>query len=218
MPAPPDRSLLNVRHTATDVVDTLGPGRRAVVWVQGCTLRCPGCIVPEMWNPARPGRLIDADELAQELLGPDPEIQLTVSGGEPTQQPFAVAKLLSAAHRLGRNTWVYTGQTLERLVAADDPELDEFLAHVDVLVDGPFEQERAIALPYRGSSNQRIIRLTEAISAADAESGPGGRLSLTIDGSGRLVVIGIPPPGLLPRLRAGLASRGVIVDPENSWQ
>lgn len=215
---PPGAGRLNVRHTASDVVDTLGPGRRAVVWVQGCTLHCPGCIVPEMWNPATAGRLVDPTALARELLGDDPDLHLTVSGGEPTEQAAPVAALLRAARELGRNTWVYTGRTLEELAAADDPDVDALLAEVDVLVDGRYVQELAGTFPYRGSSNQRILRLTDAISAADADSGPGGRLSLSLDNDGTLVVIGVPPPGLLPRLREGLAARGVTVDPEHAWR
>lgn len=45
-----DGPRLLLGHTATGVTDTLGPGRRSVVWVQGCHIGCPGCIVPESWG------------------------------------------------------------------------------------------------------------------------------------------------------------------------
>lgn len=212
---PPPR--LRVRHTAIGVTDTLGPGRRSVVWVQGCTLHCPGCIVPEMWGPASAGDLVDPLELANRLLAADPEAALTVSGGEPTEQAAAVAVLLSAAKALGRTTWVYTGRTLEELLAGQDATVLKMLAYVDVLVDGRFEQSRAAALPYRGSANQRILRLTEAIPSNDAEPGLGGRIDVTIDSTGTLVVIGIPPPGFLARFQAGLGERGVSVSPQHPW-
>lgn len=210
-------SLLRVRHTERDVIDTLGPGTRSVVWVQGCTLHCAGCLVPETWG-SDVGRWLDPVTLAHELLDGDPIAGLTVSGGEPTEQPTAVAALLAEAHAMGRTTWVYTGRVLEDLLAHEDPAMLDLLAHVDVLVDGTFEQSQASALPYRGSANQRIVRLTEAIGAANAEGQAGGRVRITVDSFGGLVVIGIPPPGFLSQLRAGLAARGLDVDPRDSWR
>jgi anaerobic ribonucleoside-triphosphate reductase activating protein len=208
---------LHVRHSETDVVDTLGPGRRSVVWVQGCTIHCPGCIVPEMWGPVA-GEWMDPADLADRLLGPDPTASLTVSGGEPTEQPHAVAALLAAARRMGRTTWVYTGRVLEDLLDEDDPSVLEMLAHVDVLVDGRFEQSLAASLQYRGSSNQRILRLTDAIDVTEFDVDPGGRVSIRVDGVGGLVVIGIPPPEFLNRLRTGLVARGVSVSPREPWE
>jgi anaerobic ribonucleoside-triphosphate reductase activating protein len=59
---------------------------------------------------------------------------------------------------------VYTGCTLEELKLADGryrtEVTDEFLDMVDVLVDGPFIEElKDISLQFRGSANQRILRL-----------------------------------------------------------
>ena len=63
-----------------------------------------------------------------------------------------------------KTLWVYTGCLLEEL---KDPAsrwhtevTDEFLKMIDVLVDGPFVEElKDISLQFRGSSNQRILRL-----------------------------------------------------------
>jgi anaerobic ribonucleoside-triphosphate reductase activating protein len=206
---------LRVRHTARDVVDTLGPGRRSVVWVQGCHVACPGCMVPEMWNPDVGGTLVDPVALAAELLGSDPSAQLTVSGGEPTEQPAAVGALLRAAHRLGRTTWVYTGRTLEELL--DDDDVVAMLADVDVLVDGRYEQSRPTSRPYRGSANQRIINLTGVIPTDGIDRGVG-RVSVTLDGDGGIVVVGVPPPRFLRELRERLERRGITVSPEQPWQ
>lgn len=212
-----EQPMLRVRHTQLGVVDTLGPGTRSVVWVQGCTLHCPGCIVPEMWGEVG-GELMDPVRLAHDLLGADPEVQLTVSGGEPTEQPEALALLLATAHQLGRSTWVYTGRTLEELLEDPSPAMLDMLAQIDVLVDGRYEYEDAKALPYRGSTNQRIIRLTDAIPRKDAEGGQPGKVAITIDALGELLVIGVPPPGFLTKLRAGLQARGVTVVPSQPWR
>lgn len=217
MAADVDSPLLLVRHTARDVIDTLGPGRRSVVWVQGCSLRCPGCMVPEMWNPDVGGYLVEPVGLATQLLADSPESDLTVSGGEPTEQPKAVEVLLRTAHRMGRTTWVYTGRTLEEILKADSDPVLSMLAHVDVLVDGRYEQTRPTSKPYRGSSNQRILNLTGVIPTDDIDTG-AGRVSLTLDTEGGLIVIGVPPPGFLPQLQSRLRSRGITVLPEHPWR
>jgi anaerobic ribonucleoside-triphosphate reductase activating protein len=64
----------------------------------------------------------------------------------------------------GKTLWVYTGCTLEELKLAEGryrtEVTDEFLDMVDVLVDGPFIEElKDISLQFRGSANQRILRL-----------------------------------------------------------
>ncbi|WP_244928743.1 4Fe-4S single cluster domain-containing protein [Nocardioides sp. W7] len=205
-PEAPGPGLLRIGHTALDVVDTLGPGRRSVVWVQGCTIHCAGCIVPESWRAG--GRLVDPAELADELLA-DQDAQLTVSGGEPTEQPAAVARLLAAARERGRTTWVYTGRSIEDLVAEGDDDLLTMLALTDVLVDGPFAEDQAGGVGYRGSRNQRILRLTDAVDEESALGGRPGKIELRLSSSNHeLTLIGIPEPGLMTSLRERLAARG----------
>jgi anaerobic ribonucleoside-triphosphate reductase activating protein len=160
---------------------------------------------------------VDPVKLAHELLVDDPESQLTVSGGEPTEQPEALALLLRTARSLGRSTWVYTGRTLDELVQEPSSCLLDALGEIDVLVDGRFDQDQAMALPYRGSANQRIIRLTEAMSREEVEGGRPGKVSITIDAQGELVIVGVPPPGFLSDLREGLVARGLAVHPIDSW-
>lgn len=207
---------LRVFQVLSPVTDVLGPGRRAVVWVQGCTLRCRGCIVPESWT-TNAGTVESPGDLARRLLA-DPTIEgLTVSGGEPTEQPGAVADLLEEARAMGRSTWVYTGRTVEELVALESPSVGRLLAATDVLVDGRYEESAAAALPLRGSSNQRIRRLTETIALETIDALRGG-VSISIDSAGRVTVVGVPPPGFLPTLRAALERRGLsVVASEPGW-
>ncbi len=208
---------LLVRETATGVVDILGPGQRSVVWVQGCTIHCPGCIVPESWSQ-RSGDVVKVSELAETLLVRQPSAHLTVSGGEPTEQPEGVAHLLSAARQMGRTTWVYTGRRLEDLLVEGDEWVLRMLAATDVLVDGAFDATLAASVPYRGSSNQRILRLTNAIPFDQCQAdGLGGRVELTLGAKGDIRLVGIPPPGFLRLLKEGLAAKGIQLDPEGSW-
>ncbi|WP_244929970.1 4Fe-4S single cluster domain-containing protein [Nocardioides sp. W7] len=202
--------LLMVSDTARDIVDVLGPGHRSVVWVQGCRIGCAGCMVPETWG-RHGGREVDPRRLAAELLD-DNTADLTVSGGEPTEQPAAVAVLLGEARRRGRTTWVYTGRVLEDLVAEADPDVLAMLELVDVLVDGPFDQDRAGGVGYRGSRNQRLLHLSGAVGTREAEGGAPGRIEIRVDDTG-LSVVGIPEPGALERLEEDLAARGIAVRP-----
>ena len=68
-----------------------GPGLRAVVWFQACTLGCPGCFNPDTHDP-RAGYDAHTAGLAASVLALRPTVAgLSVSGGEPLQQPAAEA-------------------------------------------------------------------------------------------------------------------------------
>jgi DNA polymerase-1 len=57
-----------------------------------------------------------------------------------------------------KNIWIYTGYTFESLKGTQL----EILKYCDILVDGPYiESLRDLSLPFRGSTNQRIINLQD---------------------------------------------------------
>lgn len=208
--------LLRLYAWLPAVRDALGVGMRAVVWVQGCSLHCPGCIVPETWSVAG-GQLVDPRELAARLLQ-HPEIEgVTVSGGEPTEQAAAVAQLLGYIKAAGKNTWVYTGYTLEELLARHDPATEALLALTDVLVDGRYVREQAGHWRWRGSANQRILRLSDAIPAARLAGSECSQVEIQLDKRGQLVVVGVPPPGFLEQLLRKLRAQGIFVSPQAPW-
>jgi anaerobic ribonucleoside-triphosphate reductase activating protein len=159
-----------------------GPGVRFVVWVQGCTLACPGCFNPA--THAAAGREIPVAELAAELAASGVD-GLTVSGGEPLQQAAAVAELLGAARARGLSTLVFSGYTLAEIRAL--PEGERVLAELDVLVDGRYVARERLGRGLRGSENQRIHLLTPRHTLAEVEAtplaeiviGPDGELQLT---------------------------------------
>ncbi|WAS93795.1 4Fe-4S single cluster domain-containing protein [Nannocystis punicea] len=171
-----------------------GPGRRFAVWVQGCGLRCPGCCNPEFF--AREGgesitvaTLADELRLARDLHALD---GLTVLGGEPSEQPAAVAALCRAARALCLGTIVFTGRTHAELQAL--PEARALLEAADTLVDGRFDarlREPADGRRWIGSSNQQIVHLTSR--HADPALWRGrDHVELQIDGAGRLTAHGAP--------------------------
>ncbi len=154
---------MRIANTVSDsIVD--GPGLRFTVFTQGCPHHCPGCHNPDTHDPAG-GREIPVDELARQM-GQNPLIQgLTLSGGEPFAQAADCARLAAAAHQVGWTVWTYTGYSWEDILSNKDPAWQALLAETDVLVDGPFlEKEKSYELRFRGSRNQRLIRVKESLA------------------------------------------------------
>lgn len=132
-----------------------GPGRRSVVRMQGCPIRCHGCWVPETWA-ALGGKSVGVDIVAEALLDPNYERDgVTILGGEPFAQPLALAMLIGELRALqpGLHITVYSGYTLEYLQSQSYAALED----IDVLIDGAFVQSKqSTAGPYTGSGNQRV--------------------------------------------------------------
>lgn len=133
-----------------------GPGLRTSIYFAGCSHHCPGCHNPQSWDPLGGSPMTPAQILeVVEREG----FNVTLSGGDPLQQPPSeLIELLQGIRALGLNVWAYTGYTFEQLARRHD--LAPVLDLIDTIVDGPFvEALRDPALPFRGSSNQRIIPL-----------------------------------------------------------
>ena len=136
-----------------------GPGLRLAVFVQGCPHRCPGCHNPETHDPGR-GQSRDTEDILR-LIEENPLLDgLTLSGGEPFEQPEACLALSTAARGRGLNVWIYSGYSYEALLKKRQAAIKGLLDACDVLADGPFLlAERSLELDFRGSRNQRLIDL-----------------------------------------------------------
>lgn len=140
-----------------------GPGFRFSCFVQGCPHNCPGCHNPQSHDPDG-GREMSVDEVAAQLLRNPLTDGLTLSGGEPFAQPEDCLALARIAHSHNLNVWCYSGWTFEFLRDQGTDAQKELLSEVDVLVDGPFIlAERSLALPWRGSRNQRVINVPASL-------------------------------------------------------
>ena len=141
-----------------------GPGFRFSCFVQGCPHCCPGCHNQESHDPAG-GRDMAVEEVAKELLKNPLTDGLTLSGGEPFAQPEDCLRLARTAHENGLNVWCYSGWTFEYLRDQGTPAQRALLEELDVLVDGPFLlEQRSLALPWRGSGNQRVVDVPAALA------------------------------------------------------
>lgn len=165
-----------------------GPGARFVVWFQGCSLGCAGCFNPAT-HPTVGGRDIAADELIGQLRSTAGIEGVTLSGGEPLQQPDAAVAILDAARELDLSTLAFSGYTIDEIRTL--PGGPEVLAKLDVLIDGRYVAGDRFASGLRGSANQRIHRLTERYSLAEIEATPVAEVRITP--SGEVVLTGVNP-------------------------
>lgn len=171
----------------------LGPGTRFVIWVQGCPLRCVGCVAPE-WLPFEGGEDIETSALARTIIEADVD-GMTFSGGEPTAQPEAVSDVIDrvAAARPDMTTMLYSGFSIEQLRRS--AATADLLRRLDILIDGPYVQAAATGLRWRGSSNQRAHLLTARVQHLRSQLDQLDRMiEVTIALDGDVGWAGIPPP------------------------
>lgn len=140
-----------------------GPGIRYTIFVQGCPHQCNGCHNPSTWDFFG-GTVFTVDELLENIAlakKDNPYLDgITFSGGEPFSQAVPLTALAREIKKQGLHLVVYTGFTLEQLVLI--PNARDLLVFVDTLIDGPFIiEKKSLSLPFRGSSNQRIIHKPE---------------------------------------------------------
>lgn len=140
-----------------------GVGLRTVIWCAGCNHHCKGCQNPETWSPDT-GKAIGLWVYAtlnsqldrKEIRG------VTFSGGEATfplnrEDATSLMKWIKTNYP-SKDIWVYTGYLYEEIKDL------EMMAYIDVLVDGPYIEEKnpgPSKLKWRGSSNQRVIDVKE---------------------------------------------------------
>lgn len=133
-----------------------GPGHRFALWTQGCTLRCPGCCNPHLFSE-RGGQTLETRELLVRIAKVPGLEGISLLGGEPFEQPEAIAELCAGARALGLSVMVFSGFTLDELRARAAP-----LEHVDLLVDGRYDGTKPDAKRrWVGSTNQQVHFLTE---------------------------------------------------------
>lgn len=159
---------MNYHNIKTD--DMLnGDGLRVTCWISGCDLKCPKCYNPQTWdfNSGIPFTEDTIQELLYDLSKPYIK-GLTLSGGHPLD-PLNAPEVLKIVKRIkmvfpNKDIWIYSGYVWEDIIK--DETLREIMKYTDVLVDGSYVDElRDISLPFRGSSNQRIIDVSKSLKA-----------------------------------------------------
>ncbi|MDR1465559.1 MAG: anaerobic ribonucleoside-triphosphate reductase activating protein [Oscillospiraceae bacterium] len=154
-----------------------GVGVRVSLFVSGCEHACPGCFNPEAWRFGFGEPF--TEETEARILGalrPAHIRGLTLLGGEPLHprnrsDVLALVRRVREAHP-DKDIWCYTGYHFERELLPEserDSILRQLLEEIDVLVDGRFVQARkSLHTRFRGSENQRILRVRESLAAGRA--------------------------------------------------
>lgn len=166
-----------------------GPGLRAVVWVQGCALGCPGCFNPESHDFSA-GEVITTKEMAARIMAVKEPIQgITISGGEPFHQHRALARLLADVRaQKDLSVLVFSGYTLEEI---NRLQAQELLAQIDVLIAGRYQAQQRIASGLIGSANKSVHFLTSRYSPVDLANVPETEVLISPDGE--IILSGINP-------------------------
>ena len=177
----------------------LGPFSRFALWVQGCPFRCKNCMTPDSID-LDGGIEISIEKLAEYILNFDNE-GITISGGEPFLQSealYEMLKIIKSKKDLG--VIIYTGYLFEEI--RDNP-LIEF---VDILIDGPYVDEWNDGIALRGSSNQRLIFLSNRYKEFEKLYYRKKR-EVEIIADVNLQIIGIPTKKLLEKVKNGIFNK-----------
>jgi anaerobic ribonucleoside-triphosphate reductase activating protein len=179
----------------------LGPGKRFLLWVQGCLNHCPGCITPKM-QPLEDRTWMSVGNLAQYITKLTGVEGITVIGGEPFLQAESVAELLFILREKGFSSMVYTGYTLADIRDQGDESMQKLISCTDILVDGPYRKELDFSQKWRGSENQTIHFLTDKYRGWNWVINSRNRdVEVYIAEKGNFLVLGIPVAGLYEGLK-----------------
>ena len=142
-----------------------GPGIRFVVFCQGCPHHCKNCHNAVTHNfsggfDCEISKILAAVDENPLLSG------VTFSGGEPVCQPEGFLELAKELKRRNLNIIMYSGYTFEQImeISKKNEALRELVKYIDTLIDGQYDDsQRDLTLLFRGSRNQRVIKLKESI-------------------------------------------------------
>ena len=149
----------NIKHD--DMLN--GDGLRVTLFVSGCIHCCPNCQNPQTWD-VNSGITFDSDAVCEILdaLKKDHISGITLSGGDPLYTPnkktIGILCQLIKDMFPQKTIWLYSGYLWEDVVG------DEILEHIDVFIDGEYEEaNRDVKLHWVGSSNQRVIDVKKSL-------------------------------------------------------
>lgn len=148
-------------------ITALGPGERIAIWTQGCSKRCRNCASRELWekDSAKDIAVCGLIEKIAEYIGDEKVDGITITGGDPLEQPEELNDLLEGLHIFSHDILLYTGYEYGELQERLGPAyLERLRKNVSVLIDGRYvdaKNDNKSAL--RGSVNQNIIFFDESV-------------------------------------------------------
>jgi anaerobic ribonucleoside-triphosphate reductase activating protein len=191
-------------------VTTLGFGRRVGIWTQGCSIRCKGCVSRDTWEIDK-NKAIEVAVFAQSV---QPWLRscdgVTISGGEPLDQPQALLALIPHLRKhCPGDILIFSGYPQELIFR----RFSQITSKIDVLISDPYAEKAGATLHLRGSDNQRVSLLSPlarlryaGIETELRSSVP--KMDVIVDGD-NVWMAGIPRPLDLARLRGLLEVKGL---------
>lgn len=181
----------------------LGPGKRIGIWFQGCSLRCKGCLSPDTWHVK--DNSITVEQLLEQITEWLPLADgITISGGEPFEQPEALSALVRGIkQRTDVDILVYSGYQWGDI----EERVLQMTPYIDALISEPFKVELSQTQMLKGSDNQQLHMLTPLGEARfTSYQRPTTQedkvLDLAFDETGRLFLAGVPERDDMQRLRS----------------
>ncbi|MEY0973367.1 4Fe-4S single cluster domain-containing protein [Providencia huaxiensis] len=183
-------------------ITALGPGKRIGIWFQGCSLRCKGCLSPDTWQVK--DNNITVEQLLEQITEWLPLADgITISGGEPFEQPEALFALVSGIKQLtDADILVYSGYQWDDI----EKHVSQMAPCIDALISEPFKVDLPQTQMLKGSDNQQLHMLTPLgkvrFMAYQRSTTPEDKvLDLAFDETGRLFLAGVPERNDMLRLR-----------------
>ena len=141
-----------------------GPGVRLSIWTAGCSHHCKGCWSPNTWNPKKGKPLKEViNKIEEELQNPNID-GVSILGGDPLYNTMKLKdnsdldNLLNLCLLYKKPVWLWTGYKYEEIP-------DQVKLKCEVIIDGKFEEDKKdLDLYYRGSSNQRVIKVNSDVN------------------------------------------------------
>ncbi len=171
-----------------------GPGTRAVVWVQGCPIKCEGCFNPD-FLPFLKACSVDVNQLAEKILGLKDIDGVTFSGGEPFAHAAPLATLGTILKQEGLSVATFTGFTLEFLMTKKRVSWVDLLSITDFLFAGPYIQDDlSNDQGWATHSLKRSIQFRDGrvVSDVPLNSANEEQIEFSIAADGGIVVTGFP--------------------------
>ena len=197
-------------------ITVLGPGRRLGIWFQGCSRGCSGCVSKDTWTKSG-GWGCDVASLLHMCreLAPNTD-GVTISGGEPFEQPDALQALLVGLRHwrdVSGNSFDilgYSGMSFSHLTQ----EFNDIVKLFDALIPEPFQEHRPLGGCWRGSDNQPLIPISPLgrkryKDFEDVPEGKKGAFQLHVE-QDVIWLIGLPDRGDMHRLERLAREQGLI--------
>nr|MDO8117549.1 4Fe-4S single cluster domain-containing protein [Candidatus Sigynarchaeota archaeon] len=177
-----------------------GPGKRAVIWFQGCMKHCEGCFNPTLWSPEKRYLLTPQELYAKIKIEPGIE-GVTLTGGEPMIQHKDLVPFLELVKKDGLSVICFTGLSMAEIKAE---MMEAALQHVDVLIAGSYDRRSTAEKGAKiCSPNKTFHFLSGRYTRADFENLPEVEIHISDDG---IDITGFPTTDLLEVLDLNMSS------------